>query len=118
MAQSVSGSNMDLIAGDWSQTYAVSYYSPNYNTAGYNSYMTKSIDLTNQLPVNPQIATLNTPQQYSTNNLNYNNSQTTGSLGDIIQVGNITIDGSQGRISIFDGTDTEVVRIGSLDDQQ
>lgn len=109
---------MDLIAGDWALVTANSFYGPDYNSAGYNSYMSKSIDLTTQAQVTAQqVLTLNTPQQaMPNNNINYSSSQVSGALGDIIQVGNITIDGSIGRITIFDGSFTEVVRIGLLDD--
>lgn len=116
MADTISGSGQDLIAGDWSQHYAVSNYPSDYNTAGYNSYLTKSIDLTTQMPANAISATLSTPAQYSDNNINYSQSVVSGALGDIIQVGNITIDGSIGRITIRDGSNIEVVRIGLLDD--
>ena len=38
------------------------------------------------------------------------------SLGDAIKVGNISIDGRNGRISVFDDAGNEVVRIGDIDD--
>lgn len=49
------------------------------------------------------------------NGINYDQTQVSGAIGDKIQVGNIVIDGVAGRISVFDTSGVEVVRIGSLD---
>lgn len=44
------------------------------------------------------------PQQ-----LAYDRQQVQGSLGDKLTLGNVTIDGAAGRISISDGTNTRVI---------
>lgn len=116
MASSTSGYNMDLLAGDWSLTYANSYYNADYTGSGYNSYLTKSIDLGTQTVADQSTATLSSAGQYSDNAINYDSSTVTGALGDILQIGNITIDGSIGRIAVYDVTGTEVLRLGALDD--
>jgi hypothetical protein len=45
--------------------------------------------------------------------LNFDQVQTTGSLGDRIQVGNIIIDGTMGRITVSDGG-SRLVIIGDI----
>lgn len=85
-----------------------------YMQAGFNGFMRRSID-------SDGAATL---RQASTNyrmsnrqTLNFDQVQTTGKLGDTIQVGDILIDGKKHRISIYDdGRVNETGRIGNLDD--
>lgn len=108
-------SSSDLLTGDWSQHYTQSYYSADYNQAGYNSFLSKSIDVQGQVKPDPSQVTLNTPQQYSNNSVNYDFAEVSGSLGDVVRVGFIRLDGASGRISIEDETGNEIVRIGELD---
>lgn len=79
-----------------------------YANAGFDGFLSRSIDASNSpnLGVLPPI---NTGQQ-----LNYDQMQVTGALGDHLQIGNITLDGGNGRISIFDNEGNEIVRLGAL----
>lgn len=105
----------DLLTGDWSQRFAQSYYGPDYTSSGYNAFLTKSIDVQGQIKPDPTQVTLNSPQQYADNSINYDFSQASGSLGDIIRVGSVNIDGRKGRISFIDEFGNEALILGNLD---
>jgi hypothetical protein len=81
-----------------------------YLQAGFDAFLNRSIDAntvsTQSLNFLPPIAT---GQQ-----LNYDQMHVTGALGDNLQIGNITLDGASGRISIFDDEGNEIVRLGAL----
>lgn len=78
-----------------------------YERAGFDPFFNRSID-------NQQSRTLSTD---NTPNLemNYDQRQISGSLGDVLQMGFIRIDGKRGRISIYDEDGNEAVTIGDLD---
>lgn len=84
-----------------------------YVDSGFSRFLRRSID-------NPAVPA-NSLHQYASNanqqsrTINFDQQPTSGNIGDTIRVGNIEIDGSKGRISVYDGAD-EVVRIGELDD--
>lgn len=78
-----------------------------YNAAGFDNFMSRSIDQT------PQI-NLDSPAPPN-NAVAFDRTQTTGPLGDTFRVGNMLLDGVSGRISVFDDSGNEVVRIGNLD---
>ena len=78
-----------------------------YEASGFDGFLSRSIDDLSQ--VNLDAAG---PQSTA---IRYDSAQVSGMLGDTIRVGSILINGVEGRISIYDG-DTEVVRIGELDD--
>lgn len=83
---------------------------PTYAHAGFNKFFRRSIDST-------QAETLSVAATQATGmsqEVNFDQSQTSGNLGSIIQVGSINIDGKNGKISVFEGAN-EVVRIGELD---
>ena len=81
-----------------------------YTDAGFSPFMTRSIDETGaaDLDGEAQVAQMNSRE------INYDQSPVTGSLGSVIQIGNIKIDGVTGRISIYDDNGNEVTRIGAL----
>lgn len=81
-----------------------------YAASGFNKFFRRSIDSIDASTLN-DVASQATAY---TNDINFDQSQTSGSLGSVVQVGNVNIDGVQGRISVFEGSD-EVVRIGELD---
>lgn len=92
---------MDNRAGNVPYTYA---------DAGFNGFLHRSIDT---LPAgNLRDVALRATQMPRT--INFDQQQVGGALGNVIKVGSITIDGTNGRISVYDGTN-EVVRIGELD---
>lgn len=79
----------------------------NYTNAGFDGFMSRSIDsiTANNLD---GIRPVYWPQQVA-----YDRVQASGTVGDKITVGSIIIDGTTGRISVFDGS-TETIRIGNL----
>lgn len=79
-----------------------------YTDAGLDGFLSRSIDNLAQM-------TLDSPGP-TTTAMAYDRAQVTGPLGNSLQVGNIVLDGVNGRISVFDGSGNEVVRIGELDD--
>jgi hypothetical protein len=76
---------------------------PNYEDLGYNQWMERSIGTTTSAASSPM------------SELNFDQVQMSGSLGDKIQIGgeNILIDGTNKRIIITDGK-TERIVIGEL----
>jgi hypothetical protein len=48
-------------------------------------------------------------------NYNFDQAQVTGSLGDKLSIGKIVLNGSDGKISVFDDEGNEVITIGELD---
>lgn len=76
-----------------------------YEEAGYDPFLTRSID---------GGSSVSSEGEGSSRQLNLEQSQISGQLGDSITVGNISINGNEERISVFDGDGNEVVRIGRL----
>lgn len=82
----------------------------NYQNAGFDAFMSRSIDITgNGTTLANFIPTYN---PFATN---LNQTQVTGSLGNIMQVGNISINGVTGRIELTDSNNNVVIRLGELD---
>lgn len=84
-------------------------YDYDYESAGFDSFLTRSID-----SQSGNLTLASSEDIGYSRQVNYDQNQVTGSLGDTLQIGNIQINGVEGRISIFDGDQNEVVRIGSL----
>ena len=78
-----------------------------YETAGFDPFLSRSIDQVGATLADSE--NMNYSRQ-----MNFDQQQVSGSLGDVLRVGNIQLDGVQGRISVYDGDNNEVVRIGSL----
>lgn len=80
-----------------------------YIAAGFDQYLTRSID--------GYIATGlgNAEPRAGVQQVAFDRNQVTGSLGDKLKLGFIVLDGTTGRISIFDANNNEPVRIGELD---
>jgi hypothetical protein len=78
---------------------------PTYQDLGFSTYLERPLTGTGGGA---------TAAAGSSSQLNFDSTQTSGSLGDKIQVGNITIDGSVGRIIVNDGEVDRVIigRIG------
>lgn len=77
----------------------------NYGDSGLDAFMSRSIDGITAPNLDRMI--LNLPLW--ARQLPYDTVQTSGTLGDNITLGNITIDGVAGRISVSDGTNTRVI---------
>lgn len=84
-----------------------------YLSAGFGPFLTRSIDDIGE--VNLDNATDMASVRGGSRELNYDQTQTTGSLGSIVQVGSIQIDGVKGRITIYDDDGNEAVWIGDID---
>jgi hypothetical protein len=80
-----------------------------YTRAGFDGFLSRSIEVTANNQTLNLLPAISTGQQ-----LNYDQMQVTGSLGDHLRIGNIDIDGGAGRISIFDSENNEIVRLGAL----
>lgn len=74
-----------------------------YTQAGFNDFLTR-----------PLVSLTSAPQQSQSRQVNFDQAQITGSLGDTLRIGKINLDGVSGRISVFDDNSNEVVRIGDL----
>ena len=81
-----------------------------YRDAGFNRFFQRSIASDPQTDVLSSRNNGNRKKEMA-----FDREQTSGQLGDSIQVGNIKIDGKAGRISVYDENRNEVVRIGKLD---
>jgi len=81
-----------------------------YRDAGFNRFFRRSIGS------NPDAVNLKSVMRGASQQLNFDNAQISGSLGDVLKVGRITIDGKQGRQSIFDERSNEILRLGDLGD--
>jgi len=77
---------------------------PNYEDLGFNKFLERQISSQNSDTQQGQVYA-------ASSNINFDDAQTSGSLGDIIQVGNIKIDGSNGRIEMTEDGDV-VLLIG------
>ena len=82
-----------------------------YQDAGFNRFFRRT------LTSNPQAASLRSSGgAVSSNQLNFDELQVSGSLGDILKVGRIALDGKIGRLSVADELNNEVLRLGDLGD--
>ena len=84
----------------------------NYQGSGYNGFLRRTI---NSNPNELRLKQIGPMRAHNPITINLDQQQTSGSLGDKLQVGSVVIDGSNGRISVFEDN-SEVVRIGELDD--
>ena len=84
-----------------------------YEDAGFNGFLRRTI------ASNPSVLTLAQMARSSTrqSNLNFDNMQVSGSLGDTLEVGRILIDGASGdgRIDGHDSSANTVWRLGDLE---
>lgn len=83
-----------------------------YTSAGFSPFLTRSIDDSNA----GNLDLLASSVQTRTQDINYDQIQQSGGWGSSVRIGNILLDGVKGRISIFDDTNNEGVRLGDLDD--
>lgn len=82
-----------------------------YRDAGFNRFFHRSLNS------NAQATSLRSSGSGSSSNqLNFDNMQVSGSLGDTLKVGLITLDGKIGRQSVRDKMNNEVLRLGDLGD--
>lgn len=84
-----------------------------YTGAGFNRFFKRS------LGSDPSTTSLRTlPSMGNTRQLNFDDKQISGALGDIMRLGRMSLDGKIGRLSVFDERGNEVLRLGNLDEQQ
>lgn len=70
----------------------------NYTSAGFDSFLSRSIDATPQFGLDSQGPMVN--------QVRYDGTQVSGMLGDNLQIGNINLDGANSRITASDGENT------------
>lgn len=80
-----------------------------YIEAGFNGFFSRSIG------GNAQAKTLSSLSYGRTSGLNFDQTQVSGSLGDVIPVGLVKIDGREGRIDIQDESGNVIARFGRED---
>lgn len=91
-----------------------SNYTPQHHTyrdVGFNRFFKRSINS------NPDAVNLNSVGGGGNKQIAFDDVQVSGSLGDILRIGRITLDGKLGRESIFDERNNEVLRLGDLGDE-
>jgi hypothetical protein len=79
-----------------------------YTVAGFDGFLSRSIDT--------QGAPLDAQPDAPSKQMDFDRSQASGALGNTVRIGNINIDGVEGRISVYDDESNEVARFGKLDD--
>lgn len=79
-----------------------------YNTAGFDAFLCRSID-------EPQAATLEDQPTTPIRQMNFDQAPVSGSLGDILNIGKIDLDGGKGRMTIYDENGNEAVWVGDID---
>lgn len=82
-----------------------------YQDAGFDAFMQRSLSSDPTPQSLSEIAMLH-PQT----NINYDQQQVSGNMGDVFKVGSITIDGKQVRIDGVDTNGNVVWRLGNLGD--
>ena len=80
----------------------------NYESSGFDGFLSRSVDDLTQTNLDS-----GGPQ---TTQIRYDGSQVSGMLGDTLQIGKVHIDGVKGRVSVYDDSGNETIRIGELDD--
>ena len=82
-----------------------------YREVGFNRFFRRSINS------NPNALNLKSVSPNGgSRQLNFDNQQVSGALGDVLRIGRITLDGKLGRQSINDERNNEVLRLGELGD--
>ena len=83
-----------------------------YESAGFNRFFRRT------LSSDVFTTSLRTvPRRNNSGQLNFDNQQISGALGDALSLGRIRLDGKTGRISVFDERTNEVMRLGELGDE-
>ena len=83
-----------------------------YQEAGFNRFFRRT------LGSNAQAVSLRSSSSAtSSNQLNFDELQVSGSLGDTLKIGLITLNGKLGRQSVYDELGNEVLRLGKLEDE-
>lgn len=82
-----------------------------YREVGFNRFFRRSLNS------NPEANTLSGVGGGQSRQLKFDDMQISGSLGDILRIGRILLDGKIGRQSIMDERNNEVLRLGDLGDE-
>lgn len=85
----------------------------NYGDAGYNRFLKRSIE-NNGVPTS-NLSDVSRNVAAHSREINFEQSRVSGSMGDTARIGKINLDGTKGRISVYDDDNNEVMRIGELD---
>ncbi len=82
-------------------------YIHDYESAGFNGFFRRTIAGNNEVTTLGGMS--NSRQQRQ---LNFDNEQISGALGDTLRIGRIFLDGKIGRQSIVDERNNEMIRLG------
>lgn len=82
-----------------------------YSDSGYDDFMSRSIEGATAANLDQS-----TSGGGSSRQLNFDAAQVSGSLGDILKVGNVLINGQRGRITIEDDSGNTVAIFGELEE--
>ena len=82
-----------------------------YKEVGFNRFFRRSLNS------DPNVVNLKSMGGGGSRQLNFDNAQVSGSLGDILRIGRILLNGKLGRESIMDERNNEVLRLGDLGDE-
>lgn len=69
-----------------------------YTQAGFNDFLTR-----------PLVSLTSAPQQSQSRQVNFDQAQITGSLGDTLRIGRIYINGAEGNIIVNDGVNDRIL---------
>jgi hypothetical protein len=83
-----------------------------YESAGFNGFFRRSIGSPGGLTTLRALSSGSS----SSRQLNFDDQQISGAMGDALRIGTIYLDGKTGRIKIHDEQGNEVVRLGDIDD--
>lgn len=83
----------------------------NYEDAGYNRFFRRTL---NSNVSERSLKNVGAARMYNSQDINFDGSQTSGSVGDMFRVKNVTIDGNIG-LKIHDPEGNEVVRVGNME---
>ena len=83
-----------------------------YQEAGFNRFFRRTLGSNSQA-----VSLRSSSSATSSNQLNFDELQVSGSLGDILKIGLITLNGKLGRQSVHDELGNEVLRLGKLEDE-
>lgn len=84
----------------------------NYESAGFNGFFRRSIGSPSGLTTLRALSS----SKSSSKQLNFDDQQVSGAMGDTLRLGTIYLEGKTGRFKILDDQGNEVVRLGDVDD--
>lgn len=85
----------------------------NYNDAGYNGFLRRTL---NSNPAEARLRGIGSMRAYKPQEVNFDVTPVSGSIGDIAQFGRVHINGPGARIDIHDEEGNPITRVGEQED--